>query len=201
MELEEAVVTVLRAQDAEAHNDGEPVTNSPSWTLERCEKIVVGKSSIDISITEDGGKAARLITVPWTPVPHYRKREIVVPVEGSRSRQIRPIRAEARARLLEGIAKARGWVDEIVSGRVAGTDAIARREGQSERSVRMTLNLAFLSPELVNASYNAHLPHGIGLSHMLALPLEWRDQLRSFRSWSVASPGSALQGPRAAFEP
>jgi site-specific DNA recombinase len=201
IEVEEAVVTALRAQGAEADNDGEPVTNSPSWTVERCERIVVGKSSIDISITEDGRKAARLITVPWTPVPHYRKREIVVPVEGSRSRQIRPIRAEARARLLEGIAKARGWVDEMVSGRVAGTDAIAHREGQSERSVRMTLNLAFLAPELVNASCNAHLPHGIGLSRMLDLPLEWRDQLRSFALGSVAaSPRSAPEEPRAVFE-
>ena len=178
VEAEEAVLTALNAQDAEAGSSCEPLTNSNSCALERCKRIVVGKSSINISIKEDPGEAARVITVPWTPAFHYRKREIILPIERHTQQQIRPIRAEARARLLQGIAKARLWVDEIISGKVPGTDAIARREAQSERSVRMTLNLAFLAPELVKACYDGHLPHGIGLSQMLDVPLEWQGQLQ-----------------------
>lgn len=89
---------------------------------------------------------------------------------------IRPIRTEARARLLEAIAKARQWVDEIVSGKVTGTDAIARREGLSERSVRMTVNLAFLAPQIIGAAIAGSLPHGTGLSHMCDPPIPWNDQ-------------------------
>src|SRR3712207_7123692 len=43
-------------------------------------------------------------------------------------------------------SKARQWLDELLSGQVKDTHEIAVRESCSERSVRMTLNLAFLSP-------------------------------------------------------
>jgi site-specific DNA recombinase len=52
----------------------------------------------------------------------------------------RPMRAETRARLIEGIAKARGWLDDLLQGRCKSTHEIASREDCSERSVRMTLN-------------------------------------------------------------
>ncbi len=88
----------------------------------------------------------------------------------------RPIRSETRARLVQGIAKARAWVDELVTGKVADTHAIARREGCSERSVRMTLNLAFLSPEIVRAAVEGTLPHGVGLCSLAELPAPWSRQ-------------------------
>ncbi len=49
----------------------------------------------------------------------------------------------------------RRWLDELVSGAVKDTAAIAEREGCSERSVRMTLSLAFLSPKVVRAIVDA----------------------------------------------
>jgi DNA-binding transcriptional regulator LsrR (DeoR family) len=88
----------------------------------------------------------------------------------------RPIRAEARARFLEGIAKARHWLDELVTGSVMSTDQIAKREGVSERSVRMTLNLAFLAPDLVRAAVDGTLPASAGLSALSDLPLAWTRQ-------------------------
>ena len=41
----------------------------------------------------------------------------------------RPIRAEARGKLLSAIAKGRRWLDEMISGKVEGIEAIAAREG------------------------------------------------------------------------
>ena len=59
------------------------------------------------------------------------------------------------------------------------THEIAAREACSERSVRMTLNLAFLSPALVQAAVEGRLPHGAGLSSLADAPLNWKEQQRS----------------------
>jgi hypothetical protein len=56
-----------------------------------------------------------------------------------------------RGKLLSAIAKGRRWLDEIISGKVEGIEAIAAREGVSERSARMGLSLAFLAPDIVQA--------------------------------------------------
>lgn len=58
------------------------------------------------------------------------------------------------------------------------TDQIAEREGVSERSVRMTLNLAFLAPELVKAAVDGTMPAGAGLSALSDLPPLWVKQRR-----------------------
>jgi len=61
----------------------------------------------------------------------------------------------SRARLIEGIAKRRLWLNEIVSAASASTQKIAAREGCNERSVCMTMSLAFLSPALVKSAIEA----------------------------------------------
>jgi hypothetical protein len=86
------------------------------------------------------------------------------------------IRAEARARLLIAIAAARKWLDELVQGDVRDLDEIAKREARSERSVRMIVSLAFLSPEIVSAAIRGTLPRGLGLSDMTDLPMDWSEQ-------------------------
>lgn len=89
------------------------------------------------------------------------------------------MRSETRARLLEGIAKARLWLDDLLTGRVADTAAIAQRDRCSERSVRMILNLAFLAPDLVQASVAGTLPEGQGISALTLAPLSWSAQRTS----------------------
>ena len=86
----------------------------------------------------------------------------------------RPIRSETRARLIEGIAKARVWIDDLVSGRVTSTADIASREHCSERSVRMTLGLAFLSPTIVKAAVDGSFPHGSGITQLMNAPPNWK---------------------------
>lgn len=86
------------------------------------------------------------------------------------------IRAEARARLVIAIAAARKWLDELARGDVRDLDEIAKREARSERSVRMILSLAFLSPEIVSATIRGTLPRGLGLSDMTDLPMDWSEQ-------------------------
>jgi hypothetical protein len=175
LEIEQAVIKALRADDASEASNVERPSDSSSDALERC-KIVISKGSIDVLIADGGNQPARVITVPWAPAGHYRKRDIVAPAEPCRHEGRRPIRADARARLLEGIAKARLWVDEIVSGKVTDTGAIARREECSERSVRMTLNLAFLAPAIVQAAVRGTLPHSAAISNLSYPVIVWSQQ-------------------------
>ena len=55
-------------------------------------------------------------------------------------------------------------------------EAIAARESKSERSIRMTLSLAFLSPDLVKSAIDGRLPRGFGLTRLIDLPIAWPDQ-------------------------
>jgi hypothetical protein len=43
-------------------------------------------------------------------------------------------------------------------------ESIASREDKSGRSIRMTLSLAFLAPEIVKAAVEGRLPRGFGLN-------------------------------------
>jgi len=67
------------------------------------------------------------------------------------------MKVEDRTRILRAIAKARSWMGELTASAIGSTDAIANRESLTERSVRMTLSLAFLSPSIVKAIVDGRL--------------------------------------------
>jgi hypothetical protein len=54
--------------------------------------------------------------------------------------------------LIDGIAKRRSWLGQLIAAEIADTQSIAKRECCSDRQVRMTLSLAFLSPTIVKAA-------------------------------------------------
>ena len=95
--------------------------------------------------------------------------------EGSEP-DLRPMKVEDRSRILKGIARGRAWLEELLSGQAASTDGIAIRERCSERSIRMTLSLAFLSPEVVQAIIAGQLPRGTGITGLADLPPSWSAQ-------------------------
>ncbi len=86
------------------------------------------------------------------------------------------MKVEDRARILSALATSRSWLDDLIAGRVDTTDAIAQRETCSERSIRLTLSLAHLSPTIVRAIVDGRLPRGIGISHLADLPASWAEQ-------------------------
>jgi len=59
------------------------------------------------------------------------------------------------------------------------TQQIALREQCSLRQVNLTISLAFLSPTLVKAAVDGHLPRGVGISTIRDLPELWTAQHRS----------------------
>jgi site-specific DNA recombinase len=83
----------------------------------------------------------RILTVPWTPVSSSRRKEILEPeISNGVSKSLGPVE---RVRLLRAIVLARGWMDELIQGSMPDAAWIASCEGKSERSIRITLSLAF----------------------------------------------------------
>jgi len=188
-EIEALVVQVLRSSNEEPERaatagvpDGASATESNAALVERRLEGVVVRASV-VEVTIKGEVGLRTVRVPWTPARSQRRREIVLLNESDTG--VRPIRAEARATLLHAIAKGRAWLAEIVAGRVSGTEAIAAREGCSERSARMALSLASLAPDIVRAGVEGRLPRGIGLSRLTDLPLSWTEQRAALGFTSV----------------
>ena len=58
------------------------------------------------------------------------------------------------------------WLDELTTNSNHTTEALAAREGKTapERSIRITLSLAFLSPALAQAAIDGRLPEASGSS-------------------------------------
>ncbi|CAA2105449.1 DNA-invertase hin [Methylobacterium bullatum] len=150
-------------------------------------RIVVHPSHLAISFVEPDGAGQDDSTsgagaieptplrVPWSARPSRRRRQIIHAGSDEGTASLRPMRVETRARLVDGIAKARFWLDDLASGRVADTHAIATAEGCSERSVRMTLNLAFLAPSVIQAAIAGTLPEGSGISALVNAPMVWSE--------------------------
>ena len=140
------------------------------------ERIIVQKGRVEIHLTEgaaDIGMADPMV-IPWSPQPMRRKHEVIGPAPDNGAAH--PIRAAARSKLLHGIAQGRCWLDEIMTGSIDDIEAIARRESISERSARMTISLAFLAPDIVQAAADGALPRGFGISRLTDLPLSWAEQ-------------------------
>jgi hypothetical protein len=138
----------------------------------RIAKIVLRPGAIEIA---PKGEGSGILTNPWSPPPTRMRRELIVPEPTPNARR-RTIRAEARVRLVEQIAKARMWLDDLIAGMVTTTEEIAKREGCSERAVRMTLSLAFLSPDLVKGAVEGTLPYEAVVSQTVEMPTAWSDQ-------------------------
>ena len=91
---------------------------------------------------------------------------------------VRPERAERRARLVTAIARGRRWLDELSSGAVTDAHQLAKRERCTVRQVNLTLSLAFLAPQLVKAALEGRLPRGITLERLRDPHAEWNRQFQ-----------------------
>jgi hypothetical protein len=142
--------------------------------------VVVAADHLDIVLRsgceQPSGEALR---IPWRAQSGKRKQELIDTTNDADP--VRPISAQARARLLVAIAKGRLWLDELLSGKIASIAAIAAREARTERSMRMTLNLAFLSPNIVGAANAGALPGSCSISAIGELQLDWRAQEAAWR--------------------
>jgi hypothetical protein len=70
------------------------------------------------------------------------------------------MRVRARAVVFEALGNAHRWLDELTRSDRTTLERLAAREGKTERSIRMTLSLAFVAPPIVAAAIEGRLPRG-----------------------------------------
>jgi site-specific DNA recombinase len=114
-----------------------------------------------------------VLVVPWKKSPSKRPREIILPASTSSHHDPRPIRAETRAKLVTALAKGRHWLDELIAGTVTNVEQIAATENCTVRQINVTISLAFLAPNLVQAAVDGRLPRGIGVANLRDAPAAW----------------------------
>ena len=99
-EIEGIVLKALRADETPDQDLGER-----ELVHERLARVVVRTGRLEISLSLSNDAEPKRLDLPWSAPASRRKRAIVGPPADPAER--RPVRAEARARLLAAIAKAR----------------------------------------------------------------------------------------------
>jgi site-specific DNA recombinase len=143
--------------------------------LQSVERVNVRAKELDVIVsnTDDEPNANTItrLTIPFVPNLPRRKGITHAPVAGD------SVAPETREKLLKAIARTRGWMESILSGRIASFDEIAAAEQLAERHVRFLMPLAFLSPRIIDAIANGTAPNGLTVSGLArSLPQAWSDQ-------------------------
>jgi site-specific DNA recombinase len=141
------------------------------------ERVVVSRTTIEIELAENvaGGDQNRILIIPWTPPSPHRRREIIQSA-GEQPSTTRPMRTIARAILVDALRDAHRWLDDLTTSPNQTIETLAAREVKTERSIRMTVSLAFLCPTLVKAAIEGRLPRGFGVRRLIDLPINWSKQ-------------------------
>ncbi len=137
------------------------------------QQVAVLADCLKITIKSESEQQADVLTVQWAKPSATRKRELL---GSSDKASTRPIRSKARSRLLKGIAQGRFWLDQLIDGQAKDINALAVRQNLSEKTIRSTLSLAFLAPDIVQAAIDGKLPRGLGVTQMTDLPMDWAMQ-------------------------
>jgi len=144
------------------------------------ERVTIGATRIEILLNESvvAEGLDRALTLPWTRPSSRRRREIIQRV-GEAQQPLRAMRTKAREGFIKALRDARRWLDELLFDPAQTIESLAVREGKSERSIRMTLSLAFMSPALAEAAMEGRLPRGFCIKRLTDLPMLWSEQWRA----------------------
>jgi site-specific DNA recombinase len=151
------------------------------------EKVVIGENAITIRIRRSalsGGAVAPPSsenlsdsTIELTAPAGLRRRgveiRLVLPAVA-----IQNDRSRCDPTLIKAIARGRAWFEELAAGRARSLRELAERDGITRRYIRRLVDLAFLSPELVEAILHGRQPVELTATRLteLDLPLDWTDQ-------------------------
>src|SRR5271165_5423176 len=141
------------------------------------ERATVSAKRIEIVLSESivAEGQDRVLSLPWTRTSSRRRREIIQRV-GEVQRPLRAMRTKARDGFIKALRDAHRWLDELLVDPTQTVESLAIREGKSERSIRMTLSLAFVSPGLAEAAMEGRLPRGFCIKRLTDLPMLWSEQ-------------------------
>jgi site-specific DNA recombinase len=145
--------------------------------LDAIERVTIGATQVEIQLIVVDGQD-RVLTLPWTRASSHRRREIIQGV-GEAQGPLRAMRTKARDSFIGALRDARRWLDELLIDPAQTIESLAMREHKSERSIRMTVSLAFVSPVLAKAAMEGRLPRGFSVKRLTDLPMLWSEQWRA----------------------
>jgi site-specific DNA recombinase len=183
-DIEDLVQKAMEGRLLQGQGTERPATKVADFSC--IERIVLRGDKVEVQIKQASDGGPDTLALPWHQPPLYKRRELIF--EGAEETTAAPIRSETRARLVEGIALAKTWLEELLSGRARDTEEIAMREKRSERSVRMLLNLAFLPPAIVRAAVEGTLPRSCGITKLTEVGFDWGNPMNERKT-----AGSRLQ--------
>ena len=141
------------------------------------ERATVSAKRIEIVLSESivAEGQDRVLSLPWTRTSSRRRREIIQGA-GEAQQPLRAMRTKARDGFIKALRDAHRWLDELLVDPTQTVESLAIREGKSERSIRMTLSLAFMSPALAEAAMEGRLPRGFCIKRLTDLSMLWSEQ-------------------------
>lgn len=127
-----------------------------------------------LTVRRDG-----LTVVVHIPMRFVRRNgRMIVLTEGEGATEADPQRT-ANNTLLEAIAKAHLWQDQIEAGEYASMEDLARELGVNRSYVGRMLRLTSLAPDIVAAIVEGNEPQGISLEKLRKeMPVRWEEQRR-----------------------
>ena len=184
-EIEELVTNAVRAY-CQTDTDSTPEDNEEP--LARLTRVVIMPTAIKLHIIDRGSsvypephieedrsldnpiREPTILSVPWDLTKFIAVKGLVnVPSETTAA-----LKPETRHALLTAIANARGWVDDLVSGRAETIGVLAHRENRVERHVRLLLPLAFVAPAIVRAIVSGAAPANLTVTGLAkSVPHSW----------------------------
>jgi site-specific DNA recombinase len=150
------------------------------------EKVVIEENAITIRMRRSSLSGA--VVPPSSENPSDSPIELTEPVafrrRGIEMRLVLPgvaiqnDRSRCDPALIKAIARGRAWFEELAAGRARSVRELAERDGITRRYVRRLVDLAFLSPELVEVILHGRQPVELTATRLteLDLPLDWTDQ-------------------------
>ena len=143
--IEQAIISALQTYLAETKlqkgpNDV-PIRFDRAALAALLSRIEVRRNQLVISLrpTKDSTEP-EVFAIPWQKPSSTRLRRLLVP-HGTPCANVRPERADRRARLVCAIARGRRWLDDIIAGSVSHPQQLAQREQCTVRQVNLTLSL------------------------------------------------------------
>jgi hypothetical protein len=151
------------------------------------QQVIVDENRITIKVRRsallagnvpaDASEASNGSTIEFTAAVDFKRRgvesKIVVPGMSQQNQA-----SNCDPALIKAIARGRAWFDELATGRARSLRNLAERDGISRRYIRHLVDVAFLSPQLVDTILQGRQPVELTATRLteLDLPLDWIEQ-------------------------
>jgi hypothetical protein len=156
---------------------------------ELVERVIVDEERMVVAMRRSvlsGGEVPRRVsdpsgtTIELTTVVEFKRRgtQTKMVLTGLVAQQ--NVSSKCDPALIKAIARGHAWFEELATGRARSLHELAKRDGITRRYIRRLVDLAFLSPQLVEAILQGRQSVELTATRLteLDLPVDWAEQHR-----------------------